>query len=102
MPLLLPDEISVAALMADLPIKRSHTNQIKMQIKALVEGLAVEDNPVTQNSSKRHTVGTGETLPIIAMRVWGSPDGWRAIALANNIQYPFAVYPGQILIIPGG
>jgi hypothetical protein len=43
----------------------------------------------------------GDTVSSIAARVYGDPSIWRDIALANNIEDPFNLLPGQSLVIPG-
>lgn len=99
--LLTPDEITIDALMADLPIRRASRNQLQMHLLSLQEGLSVPQNsleregPITQ-----HMVGENETLQIISVRLFGSAQYWRAIADLNSIQYPYAVYPGMVLRIP--
>ena len=46
-----------------------------------------------------HTVKPGETLFSIAQLYGVNPY---SIAAANNIPYPYIIYPGQQLIIPTG
>ncbi len=46
------------------------------------------------------TVGAGETLPLIAYKTMGSPDGWRKIAAANRLEHIRRLTPGTVLVIP--
>jgi hypothetical protein len=101
MPLLNPEEINVAALMADLPMQRSARSQIEIQLLTLKEGLELGYNPLERsNPVQYHRVGDFETLPIISNRLFGKPDHWEAIAQANGLEYPYIVVPGQVLIVP--
>lgn len=45
-----------------------------------------------------YTVGRGEYLGLLADRYGLS---WQTIAEANHISYPFVIYPGQVIILPG-
>lgn len=49
--------------------------------------------------SVTHTVQPGETLYRISLQ-YGVH--WLAIAQANQITPPYVIYPGQVLVIPGG
>jgi LysM domain len=101
MPLLNDSEITVAALMADLPMQRSARNQLEIQLLTLQEGLELGFNPLERTSPIRyHRVGDFETLPIISNRLFGSPNHWEAIAQVNGIDYPYVVVPGQVLRVP--
>jgi LysM repeat protein len=46
-----------------------------------------------------YTVQRGDYLTALAER-FGTT--WQALAAANNIGYPFTIYPGQVLSVPGG
>ncbi|MDH5508369.1 MAG: LysM peptidoglycan-binding domain-containing protein, partial [Anaerolineae bacterium] len=45
-----------------------------------------------------YVVQTGDYLTKLAEQ-WGIP--WQDLAAYNNISYPYTIYPGQILLIPG-
>jgi nucleoid-associated protein YgaU len=49
---------------------------------------------------KRHIVGHGESLPLIAAQTYGHPGLWRAVAHANGIDDPFRMTPGRVLFLP--
>ena len=46
-----------------------------------------------------YTVQRGDYLTALAER-FGTT--WQALAAENNIRYPFTIYPGQVLSVPGG
>jgi nucleoid-associated protein YgaU len=54
----------------------------------------------TSDYSRWHEVGQGETLSDLAGRMFGNPALWRAIALRNGLDDPFALAAGQKLLIP--
>jgi Contractile injection system tube protein/LysM domain len=47
-----------------------------------------------------HIVRAGERLDGIAARTLGDPTRWRALAAANGIADPFAIVPGDRLVVP--
>jgi Contractile injection system tube protein/LysM domain len=47
-----------------------------------------------------HTVLSGERLEGIAARTLGDPTRWRVLAEANGITDPFALVPGDRLVVP--
>ncbi len=101
MPLLSPDEYTIAALMADLPMKRAARHQLQMQLLTLQEGLDLTQNPLQAfQPIQQHRVAEGETLPIVSVRLWGTPNYWRLLAETNKIEYPYTIYPGLILQVP--
>jgi LysM repeat protein len=61
---------------------------------------AQEVNRQTADFSKVHVVQRGETLSGIAMRFYENPALWRPIAVANGIDVPRALVPGQELHVP--
>jgi nucleoid-associated protein YgaU len=105
MPLLTPSEYSPESLMADLPLQRAALNQLTMQLTALGEGLNSPLNPLVPPSQRGQTtymVGSYETLPTIAAKLYGDPSRWPQLATANGIEYPYLLTPGQALTIPNG
>jgi nucleoid-associated protein YgaU len=60
-----------------------------------------EGNPV-QHESRFHTVKSGDTLSRIAREVYGDPNAYMTIFLANKpmLSDPDRIYPGQVLRIP--
>lgn len=49
---------------------------------------------------EQHVVVSGESLPQLATRSYGRPAHWRDVAVANNIDDPFALRPGDNLFLP--
>ena len=61
---------------------------------------AKQVNRQTADFSKVHTVVGGETISSIATLYYEDPTVWRAIAIANNIDDPRALTPGQAVRVP--
>ena len=61
---------------------------------------AKEVNRQTADFSKFHTVVQDETLSAIANTFYHNPLTWRPIAIANGIDDPRSIAPGQVLRIP--
>lgn len=103
MPLLLDTEYSPEALMADVALQRAASNQLTMQLIVLQEGINLPLSPTISprlQSPTRYIVGDGETLPRVSTRIYGAPDRWSVIAEANDLDYPYTITPGQVLVIP--
>jgi hypothetical protein len=67
---------------------------------ANAETEAQETKRQTADYTKIHTVVQGDTLPVLAFRLLGSPAFWRPIAIANDLDDPRALTPGAKLVIP--
>jgi hypothetical protein len=61
---------------------------------------AKEVNRQTADFSKAHVVIEEETLSSIAQALYGNPQVWRPIAIANGIDDPRAILAGQVLRVP--
>jgi hypothetical protein len=48
-----------------------------------------------------HTVVAGDSVIGLAVRNYGDPSAWRAIAVANGLDDPLRVEPGRELYLPG-
>lgn len=59
-----------------------------------------ELNLQTADFSKFHVVVQDETLNGIANTFYKNPQTWRPIAIANGIDDPRSIFPGQVLRIP--
>ena len=65
-----------------------------------LEQQARAENRQTTDFTKVHIVKLGETLSSIAQHFYSSPLSWRPIAMANDLDDPRAIFPGQSLAIP--
>jgi len=54
----------------------------------------------TADFSKVHRVTQGQLLTDIATTFYNDPQAWRPIAIANGLDDPRAIFPGQSLIVP--
>lgn len=54
----------------------------------------------TADYTKLHVVSDGETLSLIAARLYDNPTLWRPIALVNGLDDPRALRVGQQLVVP--
>jgi nucleoid-associated protein YgaU len=61
---------------------------------------AKEVNRQTADFSKAHVVIENETLSSIAQTLYGNPQLWRPIAIANGIDDPREISTGQVLRVP--
>ena len=61
---------------------------------------AKEVNRQTADFTKAYTVRRGDTLTAIAFRFYEDPALWRPIAIANGIDDPRRLVPGQELHVP--
>lgn len=61
---------------------------------------AKEVNRQTADFSKVYVVQRGDTLAGIAVRFYDNASLWRPIAIANGIDQPRAIVPGQELHVP--
>lgn len=60
---------------------------------------AIASGQVT-STSEEYIVQPGDTLAIIALKVYGDVNAWQRIAQVNNITNPDSVEVGMTLIIP--
>ena len=61
---------------------------------------AQETPKLSADLSKAHVVVQGETLSNIANDFYDDPTAWRPIAIANDLDDPRSIAPGQLLRIP--
>jgi Contractile injection system tube protein len=54
----------------------------------------------TSDFSKVHVVTHGERLIDLATKFYNNPQIWRPIAIANGLDDPRAIFPGQSLLVP--
>jgi len=77
---------------ATLSVTLKEYREVDIQIK--------EIDPRSSDLTKRRIVTQGDSLWSIANREYGSPEDWRLIAEANNIENPRILNPGMELLIP--
>jgi len=63
------------------------------------ETSSIQSGQVT-NQQNKYTVQLGDSLSIIAYKVYGDYNAWPTIAKANNLQNPENIEVGMALIIP--
>jgi hypothetical protein len=80
------------------PVRARLTCTFNEVIDPEQEALAIPRG--TADFSKAHVVTLGENLNTIANRFYDDPQKWRPIAIANGIDDPRAISPGQSLLIP--
>jgi LysM repeat protein len=61
---------------------------------------AKEVNRQTSDFTKVHIVTAGETLSGLAAQYYSDPTMWRPLAMANDIDDPLSLFPGQPLNVP--
>jgi LysM repeat protein len=81
-----------------IPVRARVTVSFSEFIDGETEALAL--NLQTADFSKFHVVVQDETLSAIANTFYQSPQSWRPIAIANSIDDPRSIVPGQVLRIP--
>jgi nucleoid-associated protein YgaU len=86
---------------------------VRAEVDITIEGESVDfgppapsegtgQNPTSRafGSSKVHRVVEGESIQTVAYKRLGKPSYWRAIAELNEIDDPFRLEPGTVLLIP--
>jgi hypothetical protein len=65
-----------------------------------VDVLVQEQPTESADHRKTRVVRSGDRLDNIAAAEFGSPADWRAIAQANDMDDPFQLEPGYVLVVP--
>ena len=66
----------------------------------VIYGNSGNNGNVSQGTvSATYTVRSGDCLSVIGARLGVS---WQSIAQTNGIKSPYTIYPGQVIVIPGG
>ena len=52
------------------------------------------------DTTKYHVVSQGDSLWSLAVKAYGDPGKWRAIARANGIASPREIHSGDLLVLP--
>ena len=81
-----------------MPVRARITCTFNEYVDLLRESKAIGRQ--TADFTKAHVVAEGETLSNLAGTYYGDPTRWRPIAVANDIDDPREIVPGQSLAIP--
>ena len=75
---------------------------LSVTLKEFIDVQTLVRDPKTESADhiKTYTVKLHDTLSGIAAAEYGDPALWRPIAIANRIDNPRALVPGQVLSIP--
>ncbi|GCE01791.1 CIS tube protein [Embleya hyalina] len=67
-----------------------------------VGGTVAGQNPTSRSTTgpTTHRLEPGDSLPLLAWRVYGDPTRWRRIARANDIDDPRRLTTGTLLLLP--
>lgn len=76
------------------------TARITLQEVVAPETLAAEERRESPDLYQTWLVQEGQTLDSIAHRVYGAPEYWRPLAVANGLSNPRSLFPGQELLLP--
>ncbi len=80
------------------PLRATATLALKESIAH--EEVAAKDKASSPDLYQTWLVNEGDTIDVIAERIYGSPDWWRPIAAANHLVNPRALVAGQVLTLP--
>lgn len=65
------------------------------------DGKMASQNPTTRTEARKtHVVQDGDRLDYLAYQEYGQPGLWREIATANDLENPFDLQTGQVLVLP--
>lgn len=69
----------------------------------LAQMTQLRQNPTSGGLPGRamHTVTAGDSIVRLAVQTYGDPSAWRAVAVANGLDDPLRLEPGQELYLPG-
>lgn len=96
--LTLIEHSDVSVLVRRSPSKKARAKARRRKRGGTLVGTVGKPRP---GIGRTHTLRTGETLAIIAARVYGDARKWKAIAAANNIKDPnHPGKPGRVLRLP--
>jgi len=95
----------ITSINVNYTVFRKDGTPLQAKVDLTIEGTSKVwpgKNPTSHAVDMRrvHTVVEGETIQSVAYDELGNPNYWRAIAMANGIDDPLRVRPGQALLIP--
>jgi uncharacterized protein YvpB/LysM repeat protein len=70
-----------------------------MAVFSSLEGSNQGSSPITDTNTESYTVLYGDFLVALA-ESFGTT--WQELAQLNSIEYPYTIFPGQVLKLPGG
>lgn len=83
---------------AGLPIRATVNASFQESLSRIEQ--AAQNNVRSPDLTHKHTIKAGETLPIIADRVYGDPALYREIAKVNSLKNFRNIKPGHQLVLP--
>jgi nucleoid-associated protein YgaU len=87
-------------LFSDRGIPLRATLTVAMREYRPLDDQQIQIDPHSRDHTRAHVVQRGETLSLIAGRMYGNPAEWRPIADRNGISNPKDLRPGTTLEIP--
>jgi LysM repeat protein len=72
--------------------------QVETKIRSIAGSEIVDLSALTLMQT--YTVQRGDSLWLIVKNVYGTPDFWKLLAEANNIQPPYVIHVGDKLVLP--
>lgn len=74
-----------------------------LEWETLAQVTQLRQNPTSGGLPGRamHTVTAGDSIVRLAVQTYGDPSAWRAVAVANGLDDPLRLEPGQELYLPG-
>jgi nucleoid-associated protein YgaU len=75
---------------------------VKLTLKEALspEEVAANDGASSPDLYQTWLVKDGESLDVIAAKVYGDPAFWRPLAVANRLANPRGLVTGQLLVLP--
>lgn len=77
----------------------SHSNDSNVRSPVQIPDNLSEVRSVASANQDMYIVQSGDTLPKIAMKVYGDPDKWQDLMVINNLENGNRIYVGQKLFI---
>jgi LysM repeat protein len=87
---------------ASTAVEQLHGSKAPAQGSTLVPQAFTDALVVHHESARSYTVRPGDTLSLIAQRLYGNPADWQWLYDANKsvVHNPNVIYPGMVLSVP--